>query len=307
MKKSFLMVVGIVLIVAAITAYSSVFTVNQINQALILQFGDPVRVVKKPGLKFKLPFIQNVEYYDRRILNLDPPSQEVPLLDQKRINVDSFARYRIVDPLEFKKRAVTQANFRQVFGGRLNSAVRTEVAKVLLSDLLTTKRNQVMERITEKMRTQAPSFGVEMVDVRIGRTDLPETTSKSVYNRMRSERVAQAAQLRAQGAELKAKIEADANRTRTIIIADAQKISEIQRGIGEGERNRILGAAYGKDEKFFDFYRSMIAYRKSLATKGTTMVLSPDSDFFRFFASPEGMSKKVISKNDKKGTNKKRK
>jgi len=187
---------------------------------------------------------------------------------------------------------VTQANFRQVFGGRLNSSVRTEVAKVLLGDLLTAKRAQLMERITKQMKTQAPSFGVEIVDVRIGRTDLPETTSKSVYNRMRSERVAQAAQLRAQGAELKAKIEADADRTRTVIIATARKTSEIQRGIGEGERNRVLGEAYGKDEKFFDFYRSMIAYRKSLTTDGTTMVLSPDSDFFRFFSSPEGASKK---------------
>ena len=292
MKKPFLFVVGILLVVAAITAYASVFTVHQTNQVLILQFGDPVRVVKKPGLKFKMPFIQNVEYYDRRILNLDPPPQEVPLLDQKRINVDSFARYRIVDPLEFKKRAVTQANFRQVFGGRLNSAVRTEVAKVLLGDLLTTKRAQLMASITGKMEAQAPSFGVKIVDVRIGRTDLPETTSKSVYNRMRSERVAQAAQLRAQGAELKAKIEADANRTRTVIIAEAQKTSEIQRGVGEGERNRILGEAYGKDEKFFDFYRSMTAYRTALTTKGTTMVLSPDSDFFRFFASPDGINKK---------------
>ncbi len=300
MKKPFFLGVVILLIVAAVTPHSSAFTVNQINQALILQFGDPVRVIKEPGLKFKMPFIQNVEYYDRRILNLDPPPQEVPLLDQKRINVDSFARYRIVDPLEFKKRAVTQANFRQVFGGRLNSAVRTEVAKVLLGDLLTAKRNQVMERITEQMKSQAPSFGVEMVDVRIGRTDLPATTSKSVYNRMRSERVAQAAQLRAQGAELKAKIQADADRTRTVIIATAQKTSEIQRGIGEGERNRILGEAYGKDEKFFDFYRSMIAYRKALATKGTTMILSPDSDFFRFFASPEGMSKKRPGRTGKK-------
>ncbi|HEC91276.1 MAG TPA: protease modulator HflC, partial [Alphaproteobacteria bacterium] len=188
MKKSFLGGAGIVLIVAVITAYSAVFTVHQTDQALILQFGDPVRVVKEPGLKFKMPFIQNVEYYDRRILNLDPPPQEVPLLDQKRINVDSFARYRIVDPLEFKKRAVTQANFRQVFGGRLNSSVRTEVAKVLLGELLTAKRTQLMERITMQMKAQAPSFGVEIVDVRIGRTDLPETTSKSVYNRMRSER-----------------------------------------------------------------------------------------------------------------------
>jgi len=292
MKKSSLAIIGIVLIVGAMLVFGATFTVHQANQALILQFGNPIRVETEPGLKFKLPFIQNVEYYDRRILNLDPPSQEVPLADQKRINVNSFARYKIVDPLEFKKKAVTHANFRQVFGGRLNSAVRAEVAKVVLGDMLTAKRAQVMDRITKQMKSQAPDFGVELVDVRIGRTDLPETTSQAVYNRMRSERVAQAAQLRAQGAELKAIIQAEADRTRTVIIAEAQKTSEIQRGQGEGERNRVLGEAFGKDQEFFDFYRSMIAYRSSLGSEGTTWVLSPDSDFFRFFGDLKGRSKK---------------
>jgi len=292
MKKSSLAIFGILLIVAAFVVFGATFTVHQANQALILQFGNPIRVETEPGLKFKIPFVQNVEFYDRRILNLDPPSQEVPLADQKRINVDSFARYKIVDPLEFKKKAVTHAAFRQVFGGRLNSAVRAEVAKVVLGDMLTAKRAEVMDRITDQMKSQAPDFGVELVDVRIGRTDLPETTSQAVYNRMRSERVAQAAQLRAQGAELKAIIQADADRTRTIIIAEAQKTSEIQRGQGEGERNRVLGEAFGKDPEFFDLYRSLIAYRASLGTEGTTMVLSPDSDFFRFFGDLTGKSKK---------------
>ena len=282
MNKPFLAVFGLIIVVAGVTAYGALFTVHQTQQALILQLGNPIRTVPSPGLHFKLPFIQNVEFYDRRILDLDPPAQEVILLDQKRINVDAFARYKIADPLEFRKRAVTNQNFRQVFGNRLNAAIRAEIGKILLGDMLTEKRSQVMDFISRQMKAQAAEFGTEVIDVRIGRTDLPEATAQAVYNRMRSDRVAHAAKLRAEGEEQKLKIQAVADKDRTIIIAEAQRQSEILRGQGEGERNRILGEAFGQDPEFFDFYRSMEAYGEALG-EGTTMVLNPDSEFFRFF------------------------
>ena len=268
---------------AAMIAYSSLFTVNQTQQALVLQLGNPKRAIIEPGLNFKVPFIQNVEYYDARILDLDPPQQQILLADQKRINVDAFARWKITDALEFRKRAVTFANFRQIFGNRLNSAVRGEMAKVSLADLLSDTRVEVMGLITNQMRSQAAEFGVEVIDVRVGRTDLPVETSQAVYNRMRSDRVKEAAQLRAEGEEIKAKIQAEADRDRTVILAEANRQGQILRGEGEATRNAVLAEAFGRDAEFFAFYRSMEAYRDSLSS-GTTMVLSPDSDFFRFFA-----------------------
>lgn len=291
MNKVVLAIIGFVVIVGGIVGSASIFTVHQTQQALILQFGNPVRVEAEPGLKFKLPFVQNVTFYDRRILDLDPPAQEIILNDQKRINVDSFVRYKITNPLEFLKTAQTDANFRQIFGGRLNAAVRSEVGKVLLGDMLSNKRDDVMGLITDQLKKQASQFGIEVIDVRIGRTDLPETTSQSVYNRMRSQRIAEAAKLRAQGAELKAKIQANADRKRTVILAEAEKDSQIQRGIGEGAQTSILNSAYGQDTDFFEFYRSMEAYSKAFG-EGTTMVLSPDSDFFKFFGKVNGRKSK---------------
>jgi membrane protease subunit HflC len=291
MNKVILAIVGVVLVVSAVVANGTLFTVHQASQALVLQFGKPVRVERDPGLKFKLPFVQNVEYFDRRILDLDPQPQEVILQDQKRVNVDSFARYRIVDPLEFRKKVSTDLEFRAVFGGRLNSAVRAEVGKVLLGDMLTAKRANVMYLISEQLKSQGADFGVEVIDVRIGRTDLPETTSQAVYTRMRSSRVAQAAELRAKGEEEKTKIQAGADRERTVILANAQKDAEIARGQGEGARTIILNNAFGKDAGFFAFYRSMEAYAQAFG-EGTSMVLSPDSDFMRFFGAASGIKSK---------------
>ena len=282
MNRALLTIIGVLVFVATIVTASAVFTVHQTQQALILQFGNPIRVIKNPGLHIKIPFIQNAEFYDSRILDLDPPAQEVILADQKRVNVDAFARYRILEPLEYRKRAQTDANFRSVFGQRLNAAIRAGIGKILLGDMLTEKRAEVMSVIAEQMKAFAPEFGVEVVDVRIGRTDLPDTTAQSVYNRMRSDRVAHAARLRAVGEEQKLRIQAEADRERTVIVAEAQRQAEILKGQGEGERNRILGSAFGKDPEFFDFYRSMEAYGEALG-EGTTMVLSPDSEFFRFF------------------------
>ena len=286
MKKS-IAVFGVLLVVVAIVAFNSLFTIHQAAQALILQLGNPVKVVQEPGLHMKLPFIQNVELFDRRILDLDPPPQEVILSDQKRVNVDAFARYKIIDPLEFRKKALTDANFRQLFGSRLNAAVRSEIGKILLGDMLTAKRQEVMHAITNQMKAQAAEFGTEVIDVRIGRTDLPDTTAQAVFNRMRSDRVAHAAKLRANGEKEKAEIQARADKERTIIISEAKKTSEILRGEGDGKRTTILNNAYGQDAEFFDFYRSMEAFANSVKP-GTSMVLSPKSELFQFFNSVPG-------------------
>jgi membrane protease subunit HflC len=287
------MAAAVAVVVVLILVLSAAFTVRQSEQALVLQFGNPVRVEREPGLKFKVPFIQNVEYFDRRILDLDPPVQEVLLADQKRINVDSFARYRIVDPLLFRQRALTDANFRQIFGGRINSVLRTEVARVGLAEVLSDQRDELMARIADQMRAAAPEFGVEVVDLRIGRTDLPEATSQAVFNRMRSARVAQAAQLRAEGEQQKARIQAEADRERTVILAEATRQAQIQRGLGDAERTLALNQAYSKDPEFFDFFRSLEAY--SALGAGTTLVLTPESDFFRYFMEERGKSKQQDS------------
>ena len=282
-----LIILGVIVIVLGFIGFDAVYTVHQTRQALVLQFGRPIETIREPGLHFKMPLIQDVEYFDRRILDLNPAPQEILLADQRRINVDSFLRYRILDPLEFKKKAVTTTNFLQVFGGRMNAAVRAEVGQVLLGDMLSDKREDVMQRITNRLKAQGADFGIVVVDVRIGRTDYPETTSQAVYNRMRSQRVAQAARLRAEGAEIKATIQAEADRDRTIILANAQRTSQILRGEGEGKKTRILVEAFGQDIDFFAFYRSMEAYGEALG-EGTTMVLSPDSEFFRYFGSIGG-------------------
>ncbi len=279
------MLIGIAVVVAAVLVVGSnaAFTVRQDEQALVLQFGKIKRTVQDAGLHFKVPFVENVEYFDRRILDLDPPVQQVILEDKKRIDVDSFARCRIVDPAEFKKKAVTAENFRQVFGGRLNSAVRAEVAKVGLADMVAGKREEVMQNIATLLKSQEDEFGVEVIDVRIGRTDLPEDISNDVYNRMRSEREREANKLRAEGDEIKQTITANADRQKTVILAEATRKAQILRGQGDAARNLLLGKAYGTDPEFFAFYRSMEAYREALGGGDTTMVLSPDSEFFRYF------------------------
>jgi membrane protease subunit HflC len=288
-----LIIGGIIVLVVGVVIFDGMFVVDQRQTALVLQFGRPVLpVYTEPGLKFKTPLIQDVEYFDKRILDLDPKPEEILLQDQKRISVDSFMRYKIVEPLVFKQRALTQTNFVQIFGGRLNAAVRAEVANVLLGDMLSDKRNDVMQRITDALKKQAAQFGIEVVDVRIGRTDLPAATAQSVYKRMNSEREAQARKLRSEGSELKAKIQAGADRKRTVILAEARRTSQILRGEGEGKKTVILNDAFGQDPEFFGFYRSMEAYGAALGGDGTTMVLSPDSEFFRYFLDQRGTGKR---------------
>jgi len=276
---------AIVGVVVLLLLTGSFFTVQQTQQALVLRLGNPKRVITDPGLQMKIPFLESASYYDKRILDLDPQGQDMSLIDQRRINVDAFARYRIVDPLRFYQTVRSEAAFRDRFGNILNSSVRDAVGRADLADLLGVKRKDVMHAITEAVRRRAPEFGIEVVEVRIGRTDLTADTTQATFNRMRSDRMAEAADWRGRGQEQKSRIEADADRERTIILAEAEKESQTLRGEGEAESRKILNAAQGRDPQFYGFFRSMEAYRASLGD-GTTMVLSPDSEFFRYFNSP---------------------
>lgn len=276
-------VIGVAIAVAALlVASGSFFTVQQTQQALVLRLGNPKRVILDPGLQLKIPFLESVYYYDKRILDLDPQGQDMSLIDQRRINVDAFARYRITDPLRFYQSVRSEAAFRDRFGNILNGSVRDALGRADLADVLGSKRKDVMHDITEAVRRRAPEFGVEVVEVRIGRTDLTADTTQATFNRMRSDRMAEAADFRGRGQEQKLRIEADADRERTIIIAEAEKESQTLRGEGEAESRRILNASQGKDPEFYAFFRAMEAYRAALG-EGTTMVLSPDSEFFRYF------------------------
>ncbi len=283
MQKNMSIAILVAVVLAIMTASSFLFTVQQTEQALVLRFQDPIRVVTEPGLNWKLPFVDEVVYFDKRTLDLDPPVVQVPLVDKKRINVDAYLRYRIKDPLKFYQAVRSESGFQDRFSRQVNASLQQTVARVSLSDLLSDKRDDIMKQVRAEADAAAPGYGVQIVDVRIGRTDLPIEISQNVYNRMRTEREREARETRAEGAEEAQKIRARADREKTVLVADAQRTSDILRGEGEAKRVAILAEAYGRDPAFFDFYKSMQEYRKSLGGEGTTMVLSPDSDFFRFF------------------------
>lgn len=283
MLKIIGIIVGLVLLATAIVASSALFTVHQTQQAIVLYFGKPDRVVTEPGLHVRIPFAEDVQYFDTRILDLDPPEVQVPLVDKKRINVDAYMRYQIVDPLLFFQAVTTESNFQDRFGRLLNSSLQQTIARNSLSDLLSDKRDDIMKEISTEIDLAAPGFGVKIIDIRIGRTDLPVEISQNVYGRMRAEREREARELRAEGNEEAQKITARADREKVVLVADAKRKSEILRGEGEADRITTLANAYGRDPEFFDFYKSMQEYRKGLGGNSTTMVLTPDSDFFRFF------------------------
>lgn len=283
MKNVKLFIAGAILVVIGVVAASSLFTVHQTQQALVLQFGNPVRAIPEPGLNWKLPFVQTVDFYEKRVLNLDPPVQEVILADKKRIMVDSFVRYRISDILEFRKTVRDEIGLRGRFSGIVNSAMREVMGRLDLTDLLSEKRDDVMNRINKAVNEEGKRYGIEVLDVRIGRTELPEQISRNVYDRMITERQREANKLRAEGEEIAARIRAEADRQRTVIVAEAERESAITSGQGDAEKERILRDAYQSDPEFFSFYRSMEAYRKALADGNTSLVLSPDSQFFKYF------------------------
>ena len=284
MNRKVTLVLGILVIVLGIVALSAVFTVHQTQQAIVLMFGNPKRVITEPGLKFKLPFVEDVLYYDKRMLNLDPPVESIILSDQKRILVDAFARYRIKDPLLFFQRVKTEAGVRQRLGPIVNASLRGVLGKATLASVLSEERDTIMREIQASVNREAGRFGIELVDVRIGRADFPDQISQAVYGRMKSERDREAAEFRAQGFEQSQRIRAGADREATVILAEAKREAEIARGSGEATRTRVLNDAFGQDQDFFNFYRSMQAYEAALSGESTFMVLSPDSEFFDFFS-----------------------
>ena len=270
--------------------FFSVFIVKEVNQAIVLQFGDPKKIIIKPGLNFKLPFIQNVVFLDSRILNLDTPPAEVIASDQKRLIVDAFARFKIVDPLKFYISVGNERVARSRLSTIINSRIRGVLGKQELATLLSTDRAKQMSIIQNDVNTEAENFGIEIVDVRIKRADLPPANSEAIYSRMQTERQREAKEFRAQGAEIAQKIRSTADKDVTVILANANKKSEIMKGEGDGKRNNIFANAFGRDPQFFAFYRAMQAYEKALIGGETSLVLSPDSEFFKFFGKSAGPS-----------------
>ena len=282
------MVVLVLLLIAAIVAYSSVFTVQQTEQALVVRFGRPVDIVTDPGLHFKAPFTDSVIPIDKRILDLENPSQEVIASDQKRLVVDAFARYRIKSPLKFYQSigSIQAANLQLTT--LLNAALRRVLGEVTLIQVVRDERELLMSRIRDQLDKEADSYGIQVVDVRIRRADLPEQNSQAVYARMKTEREREAAEFRAQGKQKAQEIRADADRQATVIVAEANSKAEQTRGEGDAERNRLFAEAYSKDPDFFAFYRSMTAYEHGLKSADTRFLLRPDSNFFRYFGNPSG-------------------
>ena len=280
-----------IIIVIAATIFFSIFIVKEVNQAIVLQFGDPKRIILKPGLNFKLPFIQNVVFLDKRILNLDAPPEEVIASDQKRLIVDAFARFQIVDPLKFYISVGNERVARSRLSTIINSRIRSVLGTQRLQTLLSEDRNKQMALIQDGVNKEAENFGIKIVDVRIKRADLPQANSDAIYRRMQTEREREAKEFRAKGAEMAVTITSTADKEVTVILAEAEKKSEIMKGEGDGQRNKIFADAFGKDADFFAFYRAMQAYERALIGGETSLIMSPDSEFFKFFGNVKAQIK----------------
>jgi len=274
-----------IIVFLGVVAYLSFFTVKEINQAIVLQFGNPKRVLAEPGLKVKIPFIQNVVFLDRRILSLDPQPEEVIASDQKRLIVDAYSRFKIVDPLKFYISVGNEMVARSRLATIINSRLRSVLGKHSLATLLSEERSKQMAIIQESVNVEAEKFGITIIDIRIKRADLPQANSEAIYKRMQTEREREAKQFRARGAEMAVTITSTADKEVTVILANANKQSEIMKGEGDGIRNKIFADAFGQDPEFFSFYRAMQAYETALIGGETSLILSPDSDFFKFFGS----------------------
>ena len=286
MKK---IILPIIIAIAAIS-YFSIFVVKEINQAIVLQFGNPKQIILDPGLNFKIPFIQNVVFLDKRILNLDTPPEEVIASDQKRLIVDAISRFKIVDPLKFYISVGNERVARSRLATIINSRLRSVLGKQELQTLLSKDRTKQMTLIQEGVNTEAENFGIKIVDVRIKRADLPQANSEAIFRRMQTEREREAKEFRAKGAEMAVTITSTADKEVTVILANAEKKSEIMKGEGDGQRNKIFAQAFGQDPQFFAFYRAMQAYEKALIGGETSLILSPDSEFFKFFGNIKSKS-----------------
>ncbi len=289
------LIIAIFVLILGVFAYQSIFTVHQTEQAVVLQFGAIERVETTPGLKFKVPFIQNVAFLERRVLNLDPSAETIVLADQRRVVVDAFVRYRITDPEQFIRVAVSENNLRTKLAPILNDKLRRVLGTVFLTTILSEERaglmRQIRDQVNSEVRQSESNFGIDVLDVRIVRADLLPEVSQSVFNRMEAERQEDAAEFRAQGQERFLSITAEADREATVIRAEAQRQSEILRGEGDAERTRILNDAYGQDPGFFEFYRSMQAYEASIQPNNSMLVIPPDNEFFNYFNDSTGRAK----------------
>jgi modulator of FtsH protease HflC len=284
LRTVLLLAVGLI----AIVLYSSIYIVQQTQYALVLRFGAVQSAISEPGLKFKMPLIDNVTYFEKRVLDLDLPVQTVLSADRQNLEVDAFTRYRIVDPLRFYQAVGNIALANQRLQSFTNSAMRNVLANASRDAIVRTERSALMNRIQDDVNRQAASLGIEMIDVRLTRVDLPAANSQAVYQRMRTEREREAADLRANGQQQAQMIRARAERESTVIRAEANRTAEELRGQGDAEKNRILAEAYTMDPNFFAFFRSMQAYENGLRPGDTRLVLSPTSDFFRYFNDPNG-------------------
>ena len=287
MKKRFVILIGIVFFLT-ILAYNSLFFVEQRVQTLILQFGEPIRVIQEPGLNFKIPLAQNIVKFDKRILLFDNNSEEIIAADKKRLIVDAFVRYKIVDPLKFYQTVRFEAALNNRLGSVVNNSLRAVLGRVPLEAVISDRRELLMKEVSELVSVRATQFGISIEEVRIKKADLPSENSEAIYRRMQTERQQEAAQIRAVGKEKARFITAESEKQKTVLLAEAQRDSDILRGQGEAKKNRIMGEAFSKDPNFFAFYRAMQAYSKALSEGDTTMVLSPKSDFFEFFGNAEG-------------------
>jgi membrane protease subunit HflC len=288
MNRSVAIGAGVVAVIVLIGLYLSAFTVSMTQQAIVLQFGDPRAVVTEPGLHWKLPVVQNVVYVDKRILNLNAPPEEIIAKDRKRLVVDAFARYRIVDSLRFYQSIGSLQSAEDRLKPNLVSSLRNVLGDHTLEELVRDNRAGLMKKIQAAFNNAAQQFGIEVVDVRIRRADLPEQNSQAIYQRMQTEREREAAEIRAQGNEEAQRIRSRADREVTVLIAESERDAQIARGEGDAKRNEIYAAAYSKDPEFFAFYRSMEAYKKSLKGDNTTMIVEPQGEFFRYFGNESG-------------------
>jgi modulator of FtsH protease HflC len=273
----------VVLVILVIVAFGAFFTVDQTEEAIVLRLGQPIRVIDHPGLQVKLPIVDDVVAYDNRILDFDPPQEEVIAADTKRLVVDAYARFRIANPLLFLQSVRTEERARQQLSAMISGSLRRVIGNVELAAVVSNKRAEIMLKIRDEVRAQAKDYGIDVIDVRIRRADLPEGNSQAIYERMKSERQREAAQFRAQGTQQGQQIRASADRQRIEILAEAQKEGLIAKGQGDADSIKIYADAFGQDKDFFAFYRSLQAYQEALGSQDTTFVLSPDSDFFRFF------------------------
>jgi membrane protease subunit HflC len=283
MNRRLLAVIGVILIVGGLALSGSLFIVDQTQQALVLQLGEVRRVIRQPGLWVKRPFIEDVVYYDNRVLDFEPPHEEVIVSDQKRLVADTYTRYRITNPLLFYQTVGTEAGVRARLSALVTGSLRRVLGSVTLNDILSNKRAAIMVQIRDDVAAQAKPFGIDVVDVRLRRADLPEENSQAIYARMQSEREQQARQYRGEGAEAAQTVRANAERERTVILAEAQRDAQRVRGDGDGQSIKLYADAFGQDKEFFAFYRSLQAYRDALNGHGTSFILSPEGNFFRFF------------------------